>query len=198
VFSIVVAMDANRGIGVKGKLPWKLSGDMKFFRELTTCPDHEAVERRYGLGSTSDMESLLPVPSPNRRNAVIMGRHTWESIPSSFKPLPNRLNWVLSRRVDPEPEGTHQVRASFQEAIDELHRDESVSEVFVIGGGQIYAHALASPGCGRIYLTSVEGSFSCDAFFPEIPSGFREAATSDLIEEAGIRYRFRLLLRDIK
>jgi len=53
--------------------------------------------------------------------------------------------------------------------------------------------------CKRVYLTEIDSVFDCDAFFPEIPSNFRETAASDTIsEENGIRYRFRLLQRDIK
>jgi dihydrofolate reductase len=69
-FTIVVAADANLGIGKNGTLPWKLKEDMKHFRELTT-----------GDG----------------QNAVVMGRKTWESIPEKFRPLPNRHNVVLTK-----------------------------------------------------------------------------------------------------
>merc|ERR1719208_697474 len=72
-FSIVVAASAQEGgIGVDQNLPWRLAGDMKFFKELTS----EAAD--------------------NKRNAVVMGRKTWESIPAKFRPLPGRLNVVLT------------------------------------------------------------------------------------------------------
>ena len=50
-FSLVVAADRKLGIGRGGSIPWKLKGDMKFFREITTCPDPEAVHARYRLES---------------------------------------------------------------------------------------------------------------------------------------------------
>ena len=71
----IVACTQDGGIGKEGKLPWKLSGDMAFFKRVTL-----------------DTEN-----TPDVRNAVIMGRKTWESIPNSFRPLPGRLNVVLSR-----------------------------------------------------------------------------------------------------
>lgn len=68
---LVVAADEERGIGKGGDLPWKLPGDMAFFRRLTT-----------GDGD----------------NAVIMGRKTWDSIPPRFRPLKKRRNIVLTRQ----------------------------------------------------------------------------------------------------
>lgn len=64
--SIVVAYGANRGIGYRGKLPWRLPSDMRHFRELTT-------------GGT-----------------VLMGRKTFQSLPDAFRPLPQRRNIVIS------------------------------------------------------------------------------------------------------
>ena len=74
-FSLVVAATQKGGIGLKNDLPWpKLKGDMSFFRDLTSTCDDE-----------------------NKMNAVILGRKTWESIPTKFRPLPGRINIVLSR-----------------------------------------------------------------------------------------------------
>ena len=74
--SIVVACTKEGGIGKGGQLPWKLPGDMAYFKRVTT--DTEGAP-------------------PDVRNAVIMGRKTWESIPQKFRPLPGRLNVVLTR-----------------------------------------------------------------------------------------------------
>lgn len=214
-FSVVAALERSQGIGWKGRLPWKLAGDMRFFRELTSCPDRAAVEQRYGLLpdgiqngkttlETTPLEKLLtrlkaspPLPAAmlDRRNAVLMGRRTWESLPPAFKPLPGRLNGVLSRSGFPVKKDTHQVWESLGGAVAQLRRDESVQEIFVIGGAQLYADALHRPECERIYLTAIEADFPCDAFFPEIPAGFHEAAASNPIEEEGVPYRFRLLQR---
>ena len=213
-FSIVVAMDQNRGIGLKGRIPWKLSGDMRFFRDLTTCPDRNAVEQRYGLvpdGLRTEIPvpaedllarlkngPILPTPDPDGRNTVLMGRKTWESLPAAFKPLPNRLNEVLSRRGAFHAEGAHRVWPSLKEAVASLVHDESMGGIFVIGGAQIFQEAMTLPECERLYLTDIKGAFSCDVFFPEIPSGFRETAASEWIEEAGVGYRFRRLQRNIE
>ncbi len=72
-FSVVVAAARNGGIGKSGGLPWRLPGDMKYFKKLTS-------------------EAAMP----GMQNAVIMGRATWQSIPAKHRPLPDRLNIVLS------------------------------------------------------------------------------------------------------
>ena len=70
---MVVAATKEWGIGAGGSLPWRLPGDMAFFKALTT--------------KTAD---------PHRVNAVILGRATWDSLPPKFRPLPGRLNVVVS------------------------------------------------------------------------------------------------------
>jgi dihydrofolate reductase len=75
-FSVIVAATTSGGIGKDGNLPWRLSKDMQYFKAVTTR-------------------------SPEgKRNAVIMGRKTWESIPAKFRPLPDRINVVITRNAN--------------------------------------------------------------------------------------------------
>ncbi len=94
-------------------------------------------------------------------HAVIMGRRTWLSI---GRPLPGRLNIVVSSTLEGAPEGVA-VRGTLEEAL-ELAASKSELEPAVIGGARLYEEAL--PLCSRLELTRVglnpEG---CDAFFPE-------------------------------
>ena len=90
-FHIIAACDLLGGIGKNGTLPWRLKGDMKFFKETTT-----------GDG----------------KNTVIMGRKTWESIPDKFRPLPNRRNIILTRNPEYEvPDGVVKV-VNLDEALE--------------------------------------------------------------------------------
>ena len=71
---IIAAIDKNNGLGINNTIPWHLSADLKYFKKITT-----------------------EVTAANKQNAVIMGRKTWDSIPDKYKPLPERLNIVLTR-----------------------------------------------------------------------------------------------------
>jgi dihydrofolate reductase len=92
---------------------------------------------------------------------IIMGRNTWESI---GRPLPNRLNIVLSSRPCNLPEGVLQF-SSLDEAVNFL-RQKECSEACIIGGGQLYATAIHL--VDRIYLTRVHVQLEKgNAYFPK-------------------------------
>jgi dihydrofolate reductase len=209
-FSVVVATDSQLGIGLDGRLPWSLKGDMRWFKELTTCPDRLSVHGRYRLDRAIrdkhpftpeqlvahlGKEHALAMPAPEARNAVIMGRRTWDGLPEKFKPLPGRLNGVLSRQTGMKSDGTFHLWSNLDAALAELERNETVREIFLIGGGKVYAAALNHPACVRIYQTRIEATFGCDTFFPSIPPDFVETAISPPIHEGDTRYHFALLER---
>lgn len=167
-FDIVVAVDQNRCIGKDGKLPWQLPGDMKYFRELTSRADNE-----------------------KERNAVIMGRKTWESIPDRFRPLKNRINVVLTRQENYNlPEGVLKA-GSIDRALNKL-AEFAVSHCFIIGGGQIYDQAIKHDSCKHLYLTEIQADFDCDTFFPEYKDTFQLKSVSDTHRENGLNYCFKV------
>jgi dihydrofolate reductase len=171
---IVVAVDEAGGIGKDGGIPWRLPGDMAHFKRLTQA----AAE--------------------GKRNAVIMGRATWDSIPERFRPLSERLNVVLSRREDLTlGVGVLQAR-SFEEALERIaERREDTDHVFVIGGGNVYAQALARDDCKVIHLTRVGDTFGCDTFFAGFAESFeREEISVDGAEEGGVPYRIERWIRN--
>lgn len=165
-FSVIVATDREGGIGVDNRLPWRLPRDMAYFKHIT-------------IGQTE-----------HKQNAVIMGRKTWESLPSHFKPLPQRLNVVLSRSHSQHllPEGVL-AASSLEDALSQLDEGayrEDIERVFVIGGGQIYREGLTHKKCENIYLTKVFSTFECDTYFPEIPDSFKPTYMSNIyLADAG-------------
>ena len=97
---------------------------------------------------------------------VIMGRKTWDSLPR--KPLPGRLNVVLSRDGSFEPQGAVSCE-SLNEALQiarEQASEDGAEEVCVIGGAAVFAEAL--PKAKRLYLTEVDAEVEGDIFMPAI------------------------------
>lgn len=164
-FAIIAAMDQNRGIGINNKLPWRLKGDLEFFSRITS------------------------VAPPMKINAVIMGRKTWESLPPKSRPLPNRLNIVLTRQNYELPSDVLKA-ASLDETLEVLSQRSDLHEIFVIGGANVYEQAIQHPSCHKIYLTEVLGNFECDTFFPAIPQHFTKISSSEIYHENDLGYRF--------
>jgi dihydrofolate reductase len=108
---------------------------------------------------------------------IIMGRKTWDSLPK--KPLPGRMNVVLSRDGSFEPQKAV-VCESFMEAVQmarEQAQDDGVDEVCVIGGRALFEMAL--PKAKRLYITEVDATVEGDVTFPE----FDEAAWTEIRRE---------------
>jgi dihydrofolate reductase len=165
-FSIIAAADENMGIGIKNGLPWRIKADMDYFAKTTT----EAAA--------------------GRKNVVIMGRNTWLSLPEKYRPLPKRINLVLSFEPFDVPVGVMMAK-SFDDAFSQLEKAADIGTVFVIGGASIYAQAIARPDCERVYLTEINGTFDCDVFFPKIDSAvFKKVSESKLVREKEIELRF--------
>lgn len=155
-FSIISALDLNRGIGYENRLPWHLSADLKHFKEVTSG------------------------------NTVIMGRKTWDSIPEKYRPFKDRLNIVISRGEQDLPEGVllaHSLDEALELA--EKHgfkEDGTLRKAFVIGGATLYAEAIQHPNCKELILTHIEAHFECDTFFPVLPKDFK--VDSDVEEKS--------------
>ncbi len=146
-FDCVVAADAAGGIGKDNALPWpRLKEDLRFLKRIT-CAAPEG-----------------------KRNAVVMGRLTWESVPAAMQPLPGRLNVVISRKPLTLPDGVL-AATSLDEALAACDLPD-IDGVFVIGGGQVYRQAFGHPRCRFVYLTRIDATFDCDTFLPPLEPGF--------------------------
>jgi len=137
----VVAMDESRVIGLQGVLPWHVPEDLANFRKLTAG------------------------------HVVVMGRKTWDSLPSKFKPLPGRINVVVSRKsAELElPQGVLRA-ASPEEALDLARGVAGDRTVWVIGGEQLYSALLRY--CDEVHLTVIQGSHQGDAWIPRFEESF--------------------------
>jgi dihydrofolate reductase len=127
---------------------------------------------------------------------VIMGRRTWESLPR--KPLPGRLNLVLTRDHSFEAEGAV-ICETFSEAVEiarEQACEDGAPEICVIGGVALFETAL--PKARRLYLTEVDAEVEGDVYFPAFDeSQWREVAREVFAAGEGddYGYTFRVLER---
>lgn len=132
--NIIAAVAANNAIGYQNKLLYHIKADMQRFRQLTT-------------GHT-----------------VVMGRKTFESLPSGA--LPDRRNIVLSHNINELP--GCEVYSSLDGAL--AHCGDG-DDVFIIGGESLYREAL--PRATKLYMTEIESTpDNADAFFPDYSNGW--------------------------
>src|SRR6266516_483776 len=161
---IVAATYPALGIGLASTFPWPpLKGDLAYFARVT---------------------KRAPSSAPlNTRNAVIMGRKTWESIPERWRPLPGRVNVVVTSQgqVEGKTEGVKIVR-SLEEGLQVLGsapltspaaaqdkqkvEASAIGRIFVIGGARLYDTALSHPATTHILFTKINTAFKADTFFP--------------------------------
>lgn len=137
------------GIGLNGSIPWSIKKDMERFRTTTSVT----------LG--------------NLENVVIMGRKTFESLPKHFRPLPNRVNLVLTRNPEKYSDDEEK-RLYYVSSLDEAiawcdARISCIFRIFVIGGSQCINEALCHPRTSKIHLTEIiEPTYECDVFIDYI------------------------------
>ena len=174
MFDVVVAADLEWGIGKANALPWpKLKGDLAHFKRVTSAAPE------------------------GQRNAIVMGRKTWDSAEVAGRPLPRRLNIVVSRGTPAVPEGVV-VAHSLDDALLAAERAGDIASTFVVGGAQLLRDGLAHPALRHVYLTRVDGRFGCDTHIPDLDAcGFHPVPWEGACEgeDGGVRYRIERLAR---
>jgi dihydrofolate reductase len=120
---------------------------------------------------------------------VVMGRRTWQSLPERFRPLAGRRNVVLTRDDAWSHEGA-EVAHSLDEILDATGGDDPSAPVWIIGGGEIYAQAMAA--ATRLEVTELDLEVAGDTRAPTVdPEAWRvDNATGWTSSRTGIRYRF--------
>ena len=156
--NLIWAQSSSGVIGRDNGIPWQVPEDMARFKELT-------------MGHT-----------------VVMGRHTWESLPEKFRPLPGRRNVVLTRQVGYLADGA--------EVFQSLE-DVPLEDAWVIGGSQIYG--LALPLATRCEVTEVDIDLRMedeDALAPVLDESWTGTEGHWQASASGLRYRFYSYLRN--
>ncbi|HZA10482.1 dihydrofolate reductase [Mycobacterium sp.] len=162
--SLVWAQSTSGVIGRNGAIPWRLPEDMVRFKRLT-------------MGHT-----------------VVMGRLTWESLPAKVRPLPGRRNVVLTRDVSYRADGAD-VAGSLDDAlaaaVGPTGSSATASQIWVIGGGQLYASAL--PVASRCEVTEVAVGVprdDGDVIAPVLDDTWIADVADWQVSSTGLRYRF--------
>lgn len=151
---LIWAQSVSGVIGRDGGIPWRLPEDQARFKQLT-------------LGHT-----------------VVMGRLTWESLPTKVRPLPGRRNVVLTRDDGYVADG-----ATVVTALSEALGDD---DAWVMGGAQIYA--LALPAATRCEVTEIDIDLprdDDDAVAPVLDESWTGTTGQWLTSSSGLRYRYR-------
>lgn len=142
----------NLGLGFNNELLYTISADLKNFKELTL------------------------------NQVVIMGRKTYESLPEKARPLPKRINMVITSRPEIVPlSETVFVAPSPDEALDLALETFPDKDIWVIGGGEVFNALL--PRLTMLCLTKVPGTKPADAFFPDYLHLFEEFDTKSYRDE---------------
>lgn len=160
MISIIAAIGKNRELGKDNHLLWHIPGDLPRFKRIT-----------FG-------------------HPVIMGRKTHATF--QYKdggPLPGRTNIVITRDRHYQKEGFSMVH-SFDEALDVAKKSPGAEEIFVIGGGQIFA--LVIDKADKLYLTDVDAHADADTFFPNY-SRFSNVISEEKHEEGELKFTYFIL-----
>ena len=151
---LIWARSANGVIGKDGVMPWHLPEDLANLKKLT-------------MGKP-----------------VIMGRKTWDSLPEKFRPLPGRLNIVITRQKDWQAEGAKTANSLF-EATGMCPLD---GNAWVLGGAEIFK--LAMPLAVSAVVTEIDAEFEGDTLAPKFGPGWKEASRESHTSSNGLKYSF--------
>ena len=151
---LIYARARNGVIGKDNQMPWHLPEDLAHFKRVT-------------LGQP-----------------VIMGRKTWESLPPKFRPLPGRINIVVTRQANWQAEGAQ--RATSIE--DAMRLCEGVSDAWIIGGAEIYRQA--EPLASSAVVTEIDQDFEGDAYAPTLGQGWTESQREHHVAASGLPFSF--------
>ncbi len=151
---LIYAGARNGTIGKDGQMPWHLPEDLAHFKRVT-------------LGQP-----------------VIMGRKTWDSLPARFRPLPGRINIVITRQSDWQAVGA--LRANSIKEAMRLCGD--ASDAWIMGGAEIYRQA--EPLASTAVVTEIDQDYEGDAFAPELAANWQEVQRESHVAANGLAFSF--------
>jgi len=172
LLNLIVCKTSKNGIGLNNRLPWNLSKELLHFKKITATTD-----------------------KPELKNAVVMGRNTWESLPDKSIPLKSRLNVVLTRQKNKfrNYEKCDYITNSIEDSIKYLSDLEEIQKIFIIGGQSLYEQVINEHTdlIDKMYITEIYENLKCDTFFPNINEDvFKLMKISKFNEENNHNFRY--------
>ena len=180
VYSHISAVAENNTIGLKGKLPWHIPEDLKFFHKKT-------VGKALIMGRKT-FESLGQ-PLPHRLHVVVTRQKNFQPKITGMNYIPlwtGGVSHIQGGSADPLTAFKKSLSViccpSLESAFSFCSQTEVLkkhgTEIFITGGGEIYKQSL--PLVQRIYLTRIHRPYKGDAFYPTLPEGmFKEVERGD-------------------
>lgn len=151
-----------------------------------------AVDEKWGIGKDGNLLQRISTDMKRFRamttgNVLVMGRKTLESFPNQ-KPLPNRVNIVLTANRAYEAEGV--VLCHDLAELPQILKEYEGKQVFVAGGGSVYAQLL--PQCEKAYVTKIYHTYPADTTFPNLEENpdWELTEKGEVQEEKGIKFSF--------
>ena len=158
---MIWAQAANGVIGRDGTMPWHLPEDLKHFRDITGG------------------------------QPVIMGRRTWDSLPQGSRPLPGRVNIVITRQAGWTADGALRAGSLAEALVLAKAAANRGSRLWIVGGGSIYTEALGT--ADTAVITRIDAEVAGDTRAPALGPGWHLAFCAPsagwAVAANGTRYR---------
>lgn len=146
--NLIIAVDKFYGFAKKNSIPWRIREDSLYFSDVT--------KRNY----------------TKKKNAIIMGKNTWKTLPDQFRGLNERINIVVSSTMTQNEllnDNVTKTEAHLVNNLDqgiELCNKLETGKIFIGGGENIYKEALTKNIIDEIFITQVDKDYDCDKFIP--------------------------------
>ena len=151
-----------------------------------------AVDENWAIGNKNELLVRIPADQKYFRQettgkVVVLGRKTLETFPQG-RPLPNRLNIIVSTKKDYEVKDAIVVH-SIEELLEELKKYDT-NDVYIIGGDSIYKQMISY--CDTALVTKIDRKYDADAYFPNLDAmdDWEMTATSDEQVYFDLTYHF--------
>jgi len=160
---LIVAVDRNNGFAKDGHIPWRVLEDFNFFSDVT---------RRQ---------------SARGKNAIIMGKNTWKTLPDSSRGLKDRINIVISSTMTQEELESDNIckqeaylHTTLEDALVKCVSTETIGDIYICGGRQIYTETVEKYRPDEFFVTRFDHDFGTDTFFDPSPFVLKDDYLCDM------------------